>query len=462
MNRRKFLENTSLALSAFTVGELRGHGQSSPRGASAGSSTPPNFLFLVSDDQSAPDVGCYGNPTIHTPHLDRLALEGMRFTNAFVTSPQCSPSRSSILTGRSAHATGTARLHSPLRSHYLTILEHLKKAGYFVGAYKKVHLGKQFWKRWDFVGGAKPLAAFFEERPKDRSFYLHIGFHDPHRPYLPAGLSPSHDPKTVVVPDFLPDTPAIRKDLAHYYGEIGRMDGNVGKILALLEEHGLAENTLVIFVSDNGMPFPGAKGTLYDPGIQVPFIARWPGTIKPGRVSSDLVSLIDLPPTWLDAAGIPIPEIMEGSSLLKLLRGEEYRPREAIFAERNWHDNLDLIRAVRTRRFKLIQNYRPELPYRPVRDLKRSPSWNSILEVREEGKLSARFEQRFFAQPRPEVELYDLERDPGETKNLAGDPAMADTVHRLQEMLSRWMSNTNDFLPPPLEIFESEESPPEE
>jgi len=460
MDRRKFLENAGLALGAFTLGELRGRGLSSPGGTSAGSCT--NFLFLVSDDQSAPDLGCYGNPAIHTPHLDRLAREGMRFTNAFVTSPQCSPSRSSILTGRSAHATGTARLHSPLRSHYATILEHLKKAGYFVGAYKKVHLGKQFWKRWDFVGSGKPLSAFFEERPKDRPFYLHIGFHDPHRPYLPAGLSPSHDPKTVVVPKFLPDTLAVRKDLAHYYGEIGRMDGNVGKILALLEEHGLARNTLVIFVSDNGMPFPGAKGTLYDAGIHVPFIARWPGTIKPGRVSSDLVSLIDLPPTWLDAAGIPVPEIMEGASLLKLLRGEEYRPREAIFAERNWHNNLDLIRAVRTRRFKLIQNYRPELPYRTTSDLKRSPSWKSILELRQAGKLSARFEQRLFAQPRPEVELYDLERDPGETKNLAGDPALADTVRKLQEMLSRWMANTNDFLPPPLEIFEGEESQLEE
>jgi arylsulfatase A-like enzyme len=334
----------------------------------------------------------------------------------------------------------------------------LKKAGYYVGAYKKVHLGQQFWKRWDFVGGTKSLAAFFEERPKDRPFYLHIGFHDPHRPYWPGTLAPSFDPKKVVVPDFLPDTPQVRRDLARYYGEIIRLDGSVGKVLAILEEHGLAENTLVIFVSDNGMPFPGAKGTLYDPGIHVPLIARWPGKIKPGRVSSDLVSLIDLPPTWLDAAGIPVPEIMEGASLLKLLEGDEYRPREGIFAERNWHNHLDLSRAVRTARYKLIQNYRPELPYRTTSDLKRSPSWKSILELGAEGKLNPSQRRRFFAEPRPEVELYDLERDPGERKNLAGDPALADTLHKLQEMLSRWMNETNDFLPPPLEIFQSEET----
>lgn len=454
MERRKFLERAGLALAA--AGCSKSHGWVLPGSLqkAGGSTDLPNFVLLISDDQSAPDVGCYGNTATNTPNLDRLAREGMRFEYVFATSPQCSPSRSSILTGRSAHATGTARLHSPLRPHERTILEPLKDAGYFVGSYRKVHLGKQFWSRWDFVGGAKPFSAFFEERPKDRPFFLHIGFYDPHRPYRPGAFSSPFDPARVVVPDFLPDTPAVRRDLARYYDEIGRMDGDVGEILDLLQKYGVAENTLVVFISDNGMPFPGTKGTLYDPGIHVPFIARWPGRIKPGGVSSGLVSLIDLPPTWLEAAGIPVPPIMEGHSLLKLLEGGDRWPREAIFAERNWHDHLDLIRAVRTRRYKLIRNYRPELSYRPVNDLWRSPSWRSILQLKEEGKLSRPLFQRLFAQPRPEVELYDLQQDPGEMTNLARDPAQAETITRLEEMLSKWMNNTNDFLPPPVEIFE--------
>jgi N-sulfoglucosamine sulfohydrolase len=454
MDRRRFVKNLGLGLGALTVGKGKPFGHSAPQGPPAPAAQPPNFLFLISDDQSAPDVGCYGNRVIHTPHLDRLAREGLRFEQAYVTAPSCSPSRSSILTGRSAHATGTARLHAPLRANQKTILEYLKGAGYYTGAYRKVHQGEAFLKRWDFYGAARPYEEFFQTRPKDRPFYLHIGFHDPHRPYWPGAFHPPTDPAKVAVPEFLPDTPQVRKDLAHYYNEIARMDGNAGKILALLEEEGLAGNTLVIFTSDNGMPFPGAKGTLYDPGIHVPLIARWPGTIKPGQVSADLVSLIDLPPTWLEAAGVAVPEIMEGRSLLGGWRGESYQPREAIFAERNWHNNLDLIRAVRTQRYKLIQNYRPEVPYRPVRDLKRSPTWESILELKEAGKLSPQQRQRFFARPRPPVELYDLEQDAGETKNLAPDAAHAETVHRLQLMLGEWMNSTNDFLPPPLAAYE--------
>lgn len=165
----------------------------------------PNFVFLISDDHRAADLGCYGNSSIHTPNLDRLAREGMRFENAFPTSPQCSPSRSSILAGRSPHAIGTSRLHSPMPARQETIIELLTSAGYFLGAYRKVHQGEEFQKRWNFVGDAKEsFAAFFEKRPKDRPFYLHIGFTDPHRPYQRGAFSPPHDPDKVMVPGFLP------------------------------------------------------------------------------------------------------------------------------------------------------------------------------------------------------------------------------------------------------------------
>jgi N-sulfoglucosamine sulfohydrolase len=455
VNRRDFLKVAGLAPGAAASASRLGAPWQSPT-AKAARAGLPNFVFLISDDQSVPDLSCYGNRAIHTPNIDQLARDGMRFENGFVTSPSCSPSRSSILTGRYAHSTGTARLHAPMPAYLPTILESLKGLGYFTGAFRKVHLGDAFWKRWDFEGRAKDFATFFDARPTDRPFYLHVGFHDPHRPYWPREFSPAYNPRDVEVPGFLPDTVTVRHDIAHYYDEISRMDRNVGKILALLEEHGLTENTLVIFTSDNGLPFPGAKGTLYDPGLHVPLIARMPGVVTSGKVSSELISLIDLAPTWLEAAGLTVPDMMRGRSFLPLLQGDAYQPREAIFAERNYHTHLDLIRAVRTKRYKLIQNFLPEIPYRPTSDLARSPSWHSIEELQKAHRLTPAMERRFFAKPRPAVELYDLEQDPGETNNLAADPGLAGTLKQLQERLSQWMARTGDFLPPPIENLDED------
>ena len=452
MNRRRFLKIAGAGSSALAA-RAGARQMQAPPGAPANEKLP-NFLFLLSDDQSVPDLSCYGNQALHTPHIDRLAREGMLFKSAFVTAPSCSPSRSSILTGRYAHSTGTARFHAPLPADQKTILASLKARGYFTGAFKKVHLGEKFWSRWDFQGKNKEFSTFFEARPKDRPFYLHVGFHDPHRPYFPREFSPAVKQREIRVPDYLPNTKGVRGDLAHYCDEIERLDRNIGKLLDLLEREGLAENTLVIFTSDNGLPFPGAKGTLYDPGLHVPMLARWPGVIEPGRTTADLISLLDLAPTWLEAAGIAVPQIMAGRSFLPLLRGGKFQPRNAIFAERNYHTHLDLIRAVRTTRFKLIQNYMPLRSYRPLSDIARSTSWHSIEDLHEAGKLAPALEQRYFAKPRPMVELYDLEQDPGETHNLSADPAQAATVKELQERLSRWMTRTNDFLPPPTENLE--------
>lgn len=452
MDRRNFIKNVSCGLGvAGVLGRAR-EGSSLPEVADPKKAALPNFVFMISDDQSYPDAGCYGNKYLHTPNMDRLAREGMRFDRAFAPAPSCSPSRSAILTGESPHETGTSRFHSPMPDDQKTILVYLKQRGYYTGAFKKVHQGAAFWKRWDFQGHYEPIHTFFDARPKDRPFYLHIGYHDPHRPYLPGERYPVHNKRSEVdVPGFLPDSPGVRRDLSHYYDAIERLDLHVGKCLELLDQHGLAENTLLIFTSDQGMPFPGAKGTLYDPGLQVPFIVRWPRKVKPGTVTSDLISLVDLAPTWLDAAGIRVPRAMDGSSFLSLLTGAKYQPREAVYAERNYHTHLDLIRCVRTARYKLIHNYLPEVPYRPLSDIARSPSWRSIERLHHEGVLSAVLTRRYFGKPRPEVEFYDLEKDPWEMRNLAGNPAYAQTVRKLQVRLSRWMIRTHDFLPPPIE-----------
>lgn len=413
----------------------------------------PNIVVIVSDDQTAFDLGCYGNTAIHTPNLDKLARAGVRFENAFVTSPQCSPSRASILTGRSPIAIGVSRLHAPLQPSIPSVLEPLKKAGYFTASYRKVHLGEDFQKRWDYAGGFDEApSSMLSKRPKDRPFFLWVGFEDPHRPYHPNAFSPPQDPAKVIVPAFLPDTPKVRRDLADYYDAIARMDREAGELLDALEAAGVANDTLVTFAGDNGMPFPGAKGSLYEPGVHVPLLMRWPGHVRPESVDKDLVSLVDLSATWLDAAGIAIPAEMEGRSTLPRITTTgtaKSPPRDAVFYERDWHDTQDAIRGVRTERFALIQNYRPEIAYAPTFDLRDSQSWQSIVELKSAGKLAPNFVRRYFTAPRPVVELYDLSRDENETNNLAQNPEFAGELERHQELLSRWMASTNDYLPPP-------------
>jgi len=410
-----------------------------------------NILFLISDDHSRADLGCYGNRSLTSPNLDRLAQQGMRFDHAFVSSPQCSPNRSSILSGCFPHTIGASRLHVPYPDYEPSIVEMLKQKGYHTGAYRKVHQGEAFDRRFDFRAGARePFRSFFDKRPASAPFFLHVGFTDPHRPYRPGAFSPPHDPARARVPDFLPDTRAVREDLALYYDAIARMDAEVGEILAILDQQGLDDSTLVIFTGDNGMPFPRAKGSLYDAGIRVPLLARWPGRIRPGAVSQELVSAVDLPVTWLELAGIAPSKKMQGRSLLGLFSDPGRPHRQAVFAERNWHNNFDPMRSVRTRQHKLIFNARPELPYRPIADLEASPTWASYLEEarsRPSGALLDRHRQ-LLAPSRPSIELYHLEKDPGEFHNLASDPAYAETRRNLEYKLSDWMHETQDFLPP--------------
>jgi arylsulfatase A-like enzyme len=409
---------------------------------------PPNIVFLISDDHSAPDLGCYGNAAIHTPNLDRMAREGVRFTRAFVASPQCSPNRSAIFTGCTPHTTSTSRLHTPMPNWEPSFLEPLKERGYFVGAYRKVHQGADFDKRWDFYGGREfDYSKFFDKTPKDRPFFLHVGFTDPHRPYKPGAFNPAHDPTKIRMPRFLPDSNEVRQDVAHYHDAIARMDSDSGRLFETLKSRGLAENTVVLFTGDNGMPFPRAKGTCYDPGIHVPLLAWWPARIRAGGVREELISHVDLPATFLDIAGIRTPAKMQGRSFLPLSTGGDYKPRDAVFSERNWHDNFDPIRSVRTARHKLIFNAAPHFPYRPAWDLENSPTWQSYLRLAKAGKLSTTHAQ-LLNPSRPLLELYDLESDPDEFHNLATSAAHREVLEDLRHRLGDWMHQTLDYLPP--------------
>jgi arylsulfatase A len=340
-------------------------------GAAAASiaAAPPNFVFLISDDHTWSDLGCYGNAVVRTPHLDRLARDGMRFNHCYVSSPQCSPNRSSIFTGCTPHTTATSRLHTPMPEWEPTFLEPLRERGYFAGAFRKVHQGGEFDKRrWNFYGGPQlDFEKFFDALPAGRPFYLHAGFTDPHRPYKPGAFSPPHDPAAVRVPPFLPDAPEVRQDIAHYYDAIARMDADCGRLLDILRRRGIEENTLVIFTGDNGThksitsnmngrTIRGGKGKTTDAGTHVPLVVSWPGKTPRGKVCKDLVDMSDFFPTLMEAAGVTVPKSypLDGRSFLPQVLGKKGNPREWIYCYYNPRpERTQPVRFARDLRWKL-------------------------------------------------------------------------------------------------------------
>ena len=452
----------------------------------AGAGNPPNILFCLSYDHTAAVLGAYGNPVVRTPNFDRFAQEGMRFDRAFTTAPQCVPSRVSMMTGHSPVAVRMGRFNSPLPADIVTLPEILRRRGYFTGICRRnFHLDGPvgpgplmkaafdkydmvtFDKRVDYLDRGSPrgqttarVNEFLDMTPKGRPFFLWVGFNDPHHPWDQNAVPQPPEPAKIPLPAHLPDLPGVREELARYYGEVERVDGEFQSVLDILRRRGLEKNTLVVFMGDNGMAFPHGKGSLYDPGLNVPFIVRWPGVVKPGTSTSELFSGEDLTPTLLEAAGAAVPIHMTGQSVLKLLRGEEYTGREHVFGWRLQHgrstfnektraNGFDLSRCVRSKSHKLIYNCTPYQVYSPV-DSANGPGWKQMMAAHEAGKLPPAIERAYFTHPRPVFELFDLERDPSELENLAGRPAQAKVERALKEALYERMIRDYDFLPLPL------------
>jgi arylsulfatase A-like enzyme len=433
------------------------------------SSDAPNVLLMLTDDSSPLSYRAYGNEESQTPHLDQFAKEGMRFDRGYCTSPQCSPARASVLTGRVPHDVEGSRLHQAVPARMTNLIKVLNKYGYHTGAFGKTHqsnIQKDFkyyadYDRFTDTNGGT-FNKFFDKRPDGKPFFLWFGSWNPHRPYHPQKrMNKYHhkvDPDKVEVPYFLPDTPKVRQDLAYYYEELYMFDKNCGKLLSILDNRNLAENTIVIQTSDHGMPFPRAKATLYEPGIRIPFVVRWPDVVSAGTASDALVSSMDIGATVLEAAGIPKPGVMQSRSFLPVLTGEKDHVRDYIYAERDWHDNWDPMRCIVGRRYKLIQRYRPEFPFTPALDIQDSLSSKSILKMEKQGKLTGHMKwYKYYQKQRPEMAFYDLKNDPHEWNNLTDGPHRKkhekERVYEYQVRLSRWMSHTNDFLPPPRTAF---------
>ncbi len=423
----------------------------------------PNIVVFVADDAGM-DFGCYGNPNIQTTSIDKMAKNGLLCSKAFLTSPQCSPSRTSMLAGKFAHTIGTEDLHVGIENDSVkTLPAYLGEAGYFTGFMLKGHFGKgaaqQF--NWtdngffpDYVEGRwndKALDNFkgFLDAAGEKPFFLWMAFVDPHRPYRDkANAAPEvNKPGQVLVPPYLVDTPETRQDLADYYDEITRMDTHIGLMAAELEKRGLDGNTLTVFLSDNGMPFPRAKGSLYDSGIKTPLVFVWPGKTRPGTQYDGLLSTVDLTATLLDAAGLNTPTDWYGKSFLGLLNGSaSYTPRPYVFAERNWHGADEYMRCVSDGRFKLIYNAYWHLPFGTPNEILKSPSWQAVIHAKKTGGLGQNHWQHYLT-PRPALEFYDTANDPYELNNLGTDPAYFHLMEDMSKVMEAWQKETADHYP---------------
>jgi N-sulfoglucosamine sulfohydrolase len=435
-----------------------------PTSAQTAVAKRPNIVFAIADDWSFPHARVYGDPTVSTPAFDRIAREGALFTHAFTAAPSCTPSRAAILTGQAPHRLEEgANLHGFLPKRFAVYPDLLEQAGYVVG-----FAGKGWGPgRIEPAGRVRNPAGppfknfdeFIQQRPAGRPFCFWFGSNDPHRPYeASSGAQAGMKPDTARVPAFLPDTPEVRSDLLDYYFEVERFDRDVGRILGTLERLGELDNTVIIVTSDNGMPFPRAKATVYDSGARVPLAIRWPGTVRSGSRVEEFVSLADVAPTVLDAAGLTAPAVMTGRSVLGLLRGESQAERDRVFIERERHANVrrgDLgypVRAVRTKDYLYVRNFRHDrwpagdpqqyFAVGPFGDIDGSPT-KSLLIDRQEHPAIARY-IRLATAKRPAEELYDLRNDPHQMENVAGRAPYVDTQRRLRQQLERWLLETGD------------------
>jgi uncharacterized sulfatase len=403
----------------------------------------PNVLWIIADDLSL-ELSCYGYKGVHTPHVDRLAEQGGRYTQAFATSPVCSSSRSALITGVYQTSTGTHQHRTthkqPLPAPVEPVSELMRRAGYFVcnSDSSMMRPGKQ---DYNFDSERNLFdSPDWSGRKQGQPFFAQVQIHEPHRNFAKA--EPARREVAVEIPSYYPEHPVIRADWANYLATIEVLDRNVGEVLARLGREGLADDTVVFFFGDHGRPHYRDKQWLYDGGLGVPLIIRWPRHVEAGSIHDELVSLIDVSATTLAVAGLDIPDWMQGTNML----AEGFHGRDMIFAARDrCGSTIDRIRCLRTKRFKYIRNFYPERPYSQHSGYKvlQYPGITVARVLHQRGELNGP-PALFWMNQRPVEELYDLDADPEEVNNLAADRAYAQPLAELRARLDHWMQHTND------------------
>jgi len=411
----------------------------------------PNVVFFIADDVSVEDFGCYGHPSIKTPNVDALAASGMRFTNAYLTTSSCSPSRCSIITGRYPHNTGAPELHSKLPDDQVRFPEKLREAGYYTVLSGKNHMFGNKDRAFDKItGGGGPgkeedWVGHVKGRPKDKPFFFWFAAADAHRAWQISDDAPEYDPKDVVVPPFLVDAEGTRRDLAQYYHEVSRFDAFIGKVVAALREQGVLDNTLIVVAADNGRPFPRCKSRLYDSGIKTPWVVHFPAMVKEASVSDSLISVIDLSATCLELAGVEIPETIQGQSFVPILRDPSATVREMVFAEHNWHVFRNHGRMVRFGDFLYVRNSyvdQMNLCYEAYQD----PAGEDLWTAHAEGRTTPA-QAGLFRNPPPGEELFHVGKDPHQLQSLAENPEYAAQLATARALVAEWTDSTGDTIP---------------
>lgn len=405
----------------------------------------PNIIWIMAEDIST-ELACYGHPAVKTPNLDQLAKMGTRYSNAFCTASSCTPSRNAMMTGVYQTRTDTQdqrRRGITLPEGMKPITHLLREAGYYTA------LGCGYSGKTDLNFAVKPLfdgndwSGCSEGQPFFAQITLQISHRQPKTGWGPVREASAHPVELdkVELPPYFPNHPGCRQDWAEYLDSIEKVDAQVGTILARLEKEGIAEDTVVIFIGDNGRCHLRGKCWLYDAGIRVPLIIRWPSIIQPATVSHDMVSMIDVSATILDIAGVTLPHYLDGHPIL----GPNAKTRTHIFAARDLIDEvMDHIRCVRTKRFKYIRNYTPENGYRECKYVQDNrPMLPIIKQLHARGALTAT-QQLILAETKPVEELYDLHNDPHEINNLAESAQHQEILKELRLLLDEWIAETGD------------------
>lgn len=412
----------------------------------------PNFIFYITDDISFDDLSCYGNPFVKTPHLARLAAEGLVFDNAYLSISSCSPSRCSFITGRYPHNHGAPELHTELPIDQHAFPNALRQAGYYTALSGKNHIG-DVKRAFDLIspgkgpGKQEDWVDILRQRPKNKPFFFWFASADAHRDWQIDDTVPVYDPDQIQTPPVLYDGPQTRKDLAGYFHEISRADHYLGQLRRELERQDIADNTVIVFCSDNGRPFPRCKTRLYDSGIKAPLIVWQPGTIKPGRTGS-LVSAIDVAPTVLELAEVSKDPRIQGVSFAAVLKDPKATVRQYAFAEHNWHVFQAHERMVRYQNWLYIRNAWPQRQSLCVESNDTYPAGRELWQQHERGQLHPH-QADVFRQPRPSEELYDVQADPHQFTNLA-ESALEyhrNAIAHLRQVLDRWIEQTGDTIP---------------
>ncbi|MDA1230770.1 MAG: sulfatase [Planctomycetota bacterium] len=415
----------------------------------AADNNKPNIVFMIADDCTFRDVGCYGGQA-HTPNIDKLASEGMRFTRCFQSTPMCSPTRHNIYTGLYPVTSGAYPNHTHVESGTRSVVQYLKELGYRVAQSGKTHVAPASVFRWEKIPGASnpefgKVDAFMGDCAKSNApFCLLLCSNEPHSPWNKGDPS-RYPPEKIQLPAYFVDTPQTRSSMSRYLAEITYYDGQAGEAMALLDKHGMTENTLVVVVSEQGSSFPFAKWTCYDNGLQSALIARWPGRIQPASVNPAMIEYIDLLPTFVEAAGGKPDPSLQGNSLLPVFAGGQHHKQHVfgIMTTRGINAGSDHfgIRSVRSEKYKYIWNLTPDAEFKNA--CTNSPEFKSWQELAATGNADAIAKVKRY-QFRPEIELYDVEADPLEMKNLASDIRLTDTMTQLRAELDRWMFRCGD------------------